>query len=155
MREGQLSAFEYEWALERLYELSLKSSIHCRPTCAPHYFRILSKHNAQKTELGLDSLTSGCLGGKSFAFISSSGKVQACGFLEIECGDIRKDAFSKIWHSSLVFDRLRNFSEYKGKCSICEYIDLCGGCRARAYAATGDYLEEEPDCAYQPLTVRS
>lgn len=159
----QLSAFEYEWALNKVREISLKSPIHCRPTCAPHYFRVLAQRKSLNADgrglhadgRGFDAMTAGCLGGKSFAFISAEGKVQICGFLEVECGDIQKDRFSEIWRNSTVFNRLRNFDEYKGKCGECEYLKICGGCRARAYAATGDYLEEEPDCAYQPLTVRS
>lgn len=156
LKDFQLNACEYEWSLEKLHELTLGSPIHCRPICAPHYFRIYSgaegalKGNPQGNG-GLDAMTAGCLGGKSFAFVSSSGKVQICGFLKVECGDLKQDDFSKIWRSSTVFNNLRNFSRYKGKCNICEYIDLCGGCRARAYEATGDYLEEEPECVYQPL----
>lgn len=159
LKDFQLSASEYEWSLERLYEFASKAPIYCRPVCAPHYFRIHSDakgalKDSPSARVGLDAMTAGCLGGKSFAFVSSNGKVQICGFLDLECGNLKQDDFSKIWRSSAVFNNLRDFSRYKGKCNICEYIGLCGGCRARAYEATGDYLEEEPECAYQPLKAR-
>ncbi|MCM8778741.1 MAG: radical SAM protein [Candidatus Omnitrophica bacterium] len=160
--EEQLSKYEYEGTLNKLSKLAKDSKISCRPTCAPHYFRVLNQSVSavvepgdSKKHVGLDGLTAGCLGGKSFAFISSTGKVQACGFLEVECGSIRQSRFSQIWQNSLVFNRLRDFSIYKGKCGECEYVRICGGCRARAYEATGDYLQEEPECVYQPLTVKS
>ena len=94
----------------------------------------------------------GCLGGKAFAFISHVGKVQICGFLETECGDLKKENFDfrKIWETSSVFLAMRDVDRYHGKCGRCEYRRICGGCRARAFAMTDDYLAEEPFCIYQP-----
>ena len=94
----------------------------------------------------------GCLGGKAFAFISHVGKVQICGFLETECGDLKKENFDfrKIWETSSVFLAMRDVDRYHGKCGRCEYRRICGGCRARAYAMTDDLLAEEPFCIYQP-----
>lgn len=141
LNDEEISAYEYERALNWICKASEHFSI--KPTCAPHYARIAK------------SSRGGCLGGKSFAFISSTGKVQICGFLEVECGDIREESFVDIWETSDVFLKLRNFSKYRGKCGECQYLQTCGGCRARAYAATGNYLEEEPECVYQPLSARS
>lgn len=141
LKDQEISPQQYEKTLNFLYKLSKDSSISIKPTCAPHYFR--------------QAQTGGCLGGKSFAFISSSGKVQICGFLEVECGDIRERDFSDIWRESAVFNHLRDYAKYKGKCAECEYLQTCGGCRARAYEATGDYMQEEPECVYQPMTVKS
>lgn len=161
LRDMQLSAVQYEEALNWLYEKSKECSISCRPTCAPHYFRILvdsEKHHYprkfafdSRKSASLDAKTAGCLGGKSFCFISSEGRVYPCGFLETECGNVQVDSFKKIWYDSCVFKQLRDTSCYKGKCGECEYLEICGGCRARAYEASGDYLEEEPNCLYQPL----
>jgi radical SAM protein with 4Fe4S-binding SPASM domain len=94
----------------------------------------------------------GCLGGKAFAFISHVGKVQICGFLETECGDLKKENldFRKIWETSSVLLAMRDVDRYHGKCGRCEYRRICGGCRARAFAMTDDYLAEEPFCIYQP-----
>jgi radical SAM protein with 4Fe4S-binding SPASM domain len=95
----------------------------------------------------------GCMGGQSFAFISHGGKVQICGFLDVECGDVRAEDmnFRKIWETSQVFLQMRDPSQYHGRCGRCEFGRVCGGCRARAYAITGDYLDEEPFCTHQPV----
>jgi radical SAM protein with 4Fe4S-binding SPASM domain len=101
----------------------------------------------------LDAVTRGCLGGVSFCFISHTGQVQPCGYLEVNCGDIKETSLEEIWKNSKVFQSLRNFDRYNGKCGICEYRQVCGGCRARAYEFTGDYLGEEPYCNYQPFPI--
>jgi radical SAM protein with 4Fe4S-binding SPASM domain len=97
------------------------------------------------------------MGGKSFAFISHLGKVQICGFLDVECGDLRHEGydFHKIWETSEVFLKVRDVDAYGGRCGHCEFRRVCGGCRARAYAVSGDYLAEEPYCVYQPHAGRT
>ena len=155
LKDEEISPYQYEEILSWLYKESQVSPISIKPTCAPHYCRIASRDSARVPRRDADVFTGGCLGGKSFAFISSTGKVQICGFLEIDCGDMNTNSFANIWRDSDVFLHLRNPSEYKGKCGECEYLLGCGGCRARAYASTGDYLKEEPDCIYQPLIARS
>ncbi|HIE53706.1 MAG TPA: SPASM domain-containing protein, partial [Chromatiaceae bacterium] len=82
--------------------------------------------------------------------ISHQGIVQPCGFLHVDSGDITRQSFADIWHHSKVFIDLRNYDNLKGKCGNCGYKRVCGGCRARAYEATGDYLAEEPLCLYEP-----
>jgi radical SAM protein with 4Fe4S-binding SPASM domain len=99
---------------------------------------------------GLDAMTRGCLGGTAFCFVSYDGIVQPCGYLELNCGDLKHSTFDSVWQGSEKFKQLRDFSSYKGKCGRCEYLRHCGGCRARAFEATGDFLAEEPLCAYQP-----
>jgi radical SAM protein with 4Fe4S-binding SPASM domain len=140
-----LSKDAYEKALQRLHGASLDAPIDVKPTCAPHYVRIAS-------EAGDTRRISGCLGGKGFVFVSYNGILQPCGFLELPCGDLRENDFDfrRLYEESMVFDDIRHTERYKGKCGICGYVAACGGCRARAYEATGDYLEEEPMCAYQP-----
>lgn len=97
-------------------------------------------------------MTKGCMGGQSFAFISHVGKVQICGFLEEEAGDLRREnySFKKVWDDSDLFRAVRDLDGYGGKCGYCEYRKVCGGCRARAFAMSGDYLAEEPFCIYTP-----
>ncbi len=99
---------------------------------------------------GMQSLTRGCLAGTGFFFVSHRGQVQGCGYLEAPAGNVREQSLAEIWHHSRLFAELRNLSLLKGKCGACEYKEVCGGCRARAYSATGDYLAEEPYCVYQP-----
>ncbi|MDM7202676.1 MAG: heme b synthase [Thermodesulfobacteriaceae bacterium] len=151
-----LSPEKYEALLNWFYEQREKSSLHLKATCAPHYYRILRERAKEEGKVvnyetfGLDAVTRGCLAGVGFCFIGYNGIVQTCGYLEVPCGDLRKNTFKEVWENSPVFNQLRNFALYKGKCGQCEYIRVCGGCRARAYEATGDYSEEEPLCTYQP-----
>jgi len=98
-------------------------------------------------------MTRGCLGGSSFCFISHTGQAQPCGYLEVDCGQVREKAFRDIWENSPIFQNLRDLHQYKGKCGRCEFIKVCGGCRARAYEATGDYLAGEPLCIYEPIRM--
>ncbi|SFM94383.1 heme b synthase [Thermodesulforhabdus norvegica] len=155
-----IGAAEYESALHWFYEQRGRSGLQLKATCAPHYYRILRQRAREKGEAvtfrsyGLDAVTRGCLGGISFCFISHLGTVQPCGYLEIECGNVKTSEFRDIWEKSEVFSRLRDLSLYKGKCGRCEFIRVCGGCRARAYEATGDYLAEEPLCTYEPGFTR-
>ena len=144
----ELSPQQYEQTLEWLADRQNGGDIQLRVTCAPHYQRILrQKHVAMPGHAA-----KGCMGGQAFAFISHVGKVQICGFLDVECGDVKKDNFDfrKIWETSEVFRQMRDVDSYHGRCGVCEYRKVCGGCRARACAVTGDYLAEEPFCTYQP-----
>jgi heme b synthase len=156
MVNQDVGAGEYENLLHWFYETGRRVPIHLKATCAPHYYRILRQEAHRKGEkvdfatYGLDAVTRGCLGGTSFCFISHRGTVQPCGYLELECGDLRKNTFGEVWNGSEVFRSLRDFRAYKGKCGACEYLRVCGGCRARAYEKTGDFMSEEPLCTYQP-----
>ena len=151
-----ITAAEYEKTLLWFNQESLGCEIQLKATCAPHYFRILHQQKGKgaepKKKAGghFHESTRGCLGGISFCFISHVGQVQPCGYLELDCGNVQKQSFNEIWENSEMFRNLRDLSKYGGKCGECEFINVCGGCRARAYEATGDYLAEEPLCLYQP-----
>ncbi|MGI9103298.1 MAG: radical SAM protein [Terriglobales bacterium] len=99
---------------------------------------------------GMNAMTKGCLAGTGVCFISHEGEVFPCGYLPAIAGDLRRQGFADIWENSVVFNELRDTDNLKGKCGCCEFRNICMGCRARAYAATGDYLDEEPFCIYQP-----
>jgi heme b synthase len=156
MADQEIDALEYEKLLLWFNQMQKKVPIHLKATCAPHFYRILRQEAHKRGEkvdfqtYGLDAVTRGCLGGISFCFISYEGMVQPCGYLELKCGNLKEESFETIWANSQVFDRLRDFSAYKGKCGRCEYVKFCGGCRARAFEATGDFMTEEPLCMYQP-----
>jgi len=137
LKGSEMSAKQYEEILERIYNLSQNSTLDIKPTCAPHYFRIANITNSR-----------GCLAGYGFAFISHIGKIQTCGFLDVECGDLRTNDydFMKIWMESEIFQKLRKQENYKGSCGSCGCYNVCGGCRARAHEINGDYLAEEPYC---------
>jgi AdoMet-dependent heme synthase len=156
MADQEIDALEYENLLLWFNEMQRKVPIHLKATCAPHFYRILRQQAHKRGEkvdfqtYGLDAVTRGCLGGISFCFISHEGVVQPCGYLEMKAGNLREESFETVWANSQVFGRLRDFSSYKGKCGRCEYVRFCGGCRARAFEATGDFMTEEPLCMYQP-----
>jgi len=147
-----ISSEQYEETLNWFYDQRDKVPLQLKATCAPHYYRILRERAREDGKSvtfnthGLDAVTRGCLGGTGFCFISHTGIVQPCGFLDLKCGDVK----GVIWNESEEFKTLRNYDRLKGKCGKCEYRKVCGGCRARAYEATGDYLAEEPLCLYEP-----
>ncbi len=156
-----LTAVEYESALEQFYRLSLKyKELETRATCAPHYYRILCQERVNKSEKKqaelktVDSpvqrISRGCLAGINVCFVSHRGDVYPCGYLPVTAGNVKETKITTIWSEAKVFRDLRNYSLLTGKCGICTYKQICGGCRARAYAATGDYLSEEPFCVFQP-----
>ena len=98
----------------------------------------------------MNAMTKGCLAGTGVCFISHEGEVFPCGYLPVIAGDLRKQSFAEIWDHAEVFNALRDTNNLKGKCGCCEFRNVCMGCRARAFAATGDYLDEEPFCVYEP-----
>jgi heme b synthase len=153
-----ITAEEYESTLNWFYDHHNQTSMQLKATCAPHYYRILRQRAKQEGKSitfkthGMDAVTRGCLGGTGFCFVSHTGIVQPCGFLDLNCGDVTRTPFQDIWRNSEHFVALRNYKNLKGKCGRCEYKSVCGGCRARAFEATGDFLEEEPLCSYQPIS---
>lgn len=154
-----IDAIEYEKTLNWFYDQREKTSLQLKATCAPHYYRILrqrAKDEGKRVSFeshGLDAVTRGCLAGTGFCFISHIGEVQTCGFLDVKCGNITESTFKNVWENSEVFNKLRDFNSLDGKCGICEYRKVCGGCRARAYEATGSYMAEEPLCTYVPPQI--
>ncbi len=151
-----IDAKAYEETLNWFYDQREKTTLQLKATCAPHYYRILRQRAKAEGKTisfqshGLDAVTRGCLAGTGFCFISHTGIVQPCGYTDVACGDITKTDFAAVWNHAPVFQRLRDFRQLEGKCGRCEYRAVCGGCRARAFEATGNYMAEEPLCAYQP-----
>ena len=156
MIDQEINAREYEETLNWFYDQRDKTPLQLKATCAPHYYRILrqrAREEGKKVTFeshGLDAVTRGCLGGCGFCFISHRGVVQPCGFLQVDSGNVTQESFADIWRGSKVFLALRNYDDLKGKCGECEYKRVCGGCRARAFEATGDMMDEEPLCSYRP-----
>ncbi|MGA6924741.1 MAG: heme b synthase [Desulfosarcina sp.] len=151
-----IDADAYETTLNWFYDQRDKTPLQLKATCAPHFYRILrqrAKAEGKSISLqthGLDAVTRGCLAGTGFCFISHTGQVQPCGYTDVQCGDITQTPFGEVWNRSPVFLKLRDFKQLEGKCGVCEYRAVCGGCRARAFEATGNFMAEEPLCAYQP-----
>jgi heme b synthase len=157
--DKEIDAEEYEHTLNWFYDRKDKTPLQLKATCAPHYYRILrqrARHDGEKVTFqshGLDAVTRGCLGGIGFCFVSHRGIVQPCGFLNIDCGNVTKTPFPEIWDNSETFLKLRDYDSLGGKCGKCEYKKVCGGCRARAFEATGDFMAEEPLCSYIPAKL--
>ena len=160
LADVELPAEEYERILNWIYDKQneLGDRIFFKPTDAPHYMRIALQRNKERAHSTnatstMNRVTRGCLASTSFCFISNTGRVQGCGYLDVEAGNVRNESFFKVWNNSPVFQQLRDLTNIKGKCGDCEFKRVCGGCRARAFEATGDYLQAEPYCIYQPNKV--
>lgn len=85
--------------------------------------------------------------GKGIIFVSRNGYLFPSGFLPYPLGIIRKESFLKVYRKNPVLKKIRK-AEFKGKCGVCPYRDVCGGSRSRAFAYTGDPLESDPACPY-------
>jgi len=140
----QLPPDEYERALEWTLDRQASGGIELKATCAPHYYRLAAQRGVAPKH------SRGCLCGLAVAFVSHKGEVFPCGYLPVHSGSVREQPFAEIWRGSAVFADLRDFDRLRGKCGRCEFRGICGGCRARAYALTGDYLAGEPACTYRP-----
>jgi len=145
-----LTPEQYERALEEVADISKDLPMPIKPTCAPQFARIVRQKKIKPS--ASERMSRGCLAGVGFAFISSLGKIQTCGFLEVEIGDVRKSDydFLSIWDDAPIFVKLRKKDNYKGRCGVCSFWNVCGGCRARSFGALDDYMEEDPLCIYKP-----
>ncbi|HLC43296.1 MAG TPA: SPASM domain-containing protein, partial [Methylomirabilota bacterium] len=119
-----------------------------RAKCAPHFFRILYQLNP--TSPLLKNYAHGsCPAGKYYCRITPEGDVTPCPYMPVAAGNLRTQSFADLWEQSSAFADLRE-PKLGGRCGACEFSKVCGGCRCRAYATYGDYLAEDPACAYQP-----
>jgi heme b synthase len=156
IREELLSPEDYEATLRWLLDRQKEGRLFIKPTCAPQFYRLWRQDAAARGEKitaaahGMESMTKGCLAGQGFAFVSYRGEVQPCGYLELVAGNIRETPFPEIWAHAELFQQLRRVDDYHGKCRVCQYRKVCGGCRARAFALTGDVLGDDPICPYEP-----
>ncbi len=166
-----LSPEQYEQKMLEICRLDSRGELQMKVTCGPHYERIIrqqglyqARHSRrQKTEDRKQmteartsdfrlptSASRGCLAGLGVLFVGHQGDVFPCGYLPVKCGNVLEQKLAEIWHNNEDLARMRNSSSLEGKCGVCGYREICGGCRGRAYAATGNYMAEEPFCAYVP-----
>ncbi|MCP1662158.1 MAG: radical SAM protein [Methanocalculus sp. MSAO_Arc1] len=152
---------EYEKIIRDVLLHHSRDGITIRPTCAPQFRRIAD-------EIGIrnDAWGRGCLAGITYCRIYANGDVTPCPYLPVSAGNLRNTTFKEIWNSSELFHALRNQDNLTGRCGICSYRTICGGCRARAYQGhaetrwcdglrepgpvSRDILAEDPLCWYQP-----
>ncbi|PYO99002.1 MAG: radical SAM protein [Gemmatimonadetes bacterium] len=120
-----------------------------RAKCAPHFMRHVHQTDPDSPILNYETR---CPCGTQYCRITPDGKLTPCPYLPKVAGDLRAQGFAEIWRSSPLFRQLRE-GRLGGKCGVCEYRALCGGCRARAFALEGDVLAADPSCAYEPTGV--
>ena len=162
---NMISAEEHERVFNWLYDLSKNAPFDIKSTAAPMYRRVAieRKRAEQGSDKpvtfqgagfqyadGLNRPTRGVNDGNGFLFISHVGDIQPSGFLPLTAGNVRTDDVIEVYRHSQLFSDLRSPDKIKGRCGICEYRDVCGGQRGRAYGITGDYLESDPACIYVP-----
>ena len=158
-----LSAEEFESVFAKVYSLSRTASFDIKTTEAQHYRRFVLQQRVSERKSGLVSNSvhersvdaigrapRGLNDGKGFVFISHKGEVFPSGFLPLSAGNIREQELAVIYRDSPLFRDLRDTSKLEGKCGSCEFKEICGGSRARAYALTGNPHAEEPCCSYVP-----
>lgn len=168
---GGLSGSECEKLFELIYQVQKRSSFVVKVTEAPHYRR----HVAQRERAGagrpqgsvpMPALLTrsegpghtvglaprGVNSGNGFLFVSHRGEIYPSGFLPISVGNVRQLSLAAAYRQSPLFQRLRAPERLEGRCGRCEYRDICGGSRSRAYALTGNAFAEDAWCSYVPLT---
>jgi radical SAM protein with 4Fe4S-binding SPASM domain len=159
--EQRISADEYEKVFEKLWTQARRQPYGIKTTEAHHYRRYVlqragdpqrdpeqgAPNRIQRAPLGVND-------GRGIMFISNIGQIYPSGFMPVLCGTFPEDSVVSVYQDNPIFNDLRNPSKLKGKCSACEYKEICSGSRARAYAVTGDPLGAEPDCAYIPVAWR-
>jgi AdoMet-dependent heme synthase len=177
--DDMITPEEAEEVLHWLAELGERVPFGVKTTAAPFYRRVLAQRaraagkppsaatgkmlgvpafatTTGKSPFGADDgkaamrAPRGVTDGSGFVFISHTGDVSPSGFLPLDCGNVRESSLADIYREHPVFTSIRNPELYTGKCGVCEFRDICGGSRARAYTATGDYLGSDPACAYIP-----
>ncbi len=155
-RSTMLDADETEAVFDLLFEVGSLGKFLVRTTEALHYRRYLLQ---RKSEVGPTApalrwasrnVPRGISDGTGFMFISHTGEVFPSGFLPLSAGNVRHEKLLDIYHHSALFTTLHDRTRLKGKCGVCEFRNVCGGSRARAYACTGDWLESDPVCNYEP-----
>lgn len=143
-----ISPDQYEQILSMLVSMQRnRGDMMIRTRCAPTFRRILFQRNPQSSLLKLEA--GKCMAGLHYCRITPEGTVTPCPYMNVSAGKLRDTGFHELWQNSEVFSSLRRAS-LQGKCRICEFSLLCGGCRARAYASCNDMMAEDPWCAYSP-----
>jgi radical SAM protein with 4Fe4S-binding SPASM domain len=145
---GQLPPEETDTLMRWLAEVREDASFDVKTTEAPH-FRRVALEEAGRDPAGASGRPS-VAAGDGFAFVSHTGEVYPSGFLPAGVGNVRDDSLVTLYRESDLFAALRDRSTLSGKCGACEYREVCGGSRSRAYAATGDPLASDPLCPYVP-----
>ena len=144
----ELSIEEYLATVNLIIDKQQTSSAVIEPVCYPQYWAYLVRRSG-RVPWGMalaEKVFKGCVAGSGLCYIKPDGEVWPCPFIPISGGNVRQTPLPQRWYNSHLFNSLRNRDNLKGKCGVCSYRNICGGCRGRAYAHLGDYLEEDPFC---------
>ncbi|MCG3109946.1 Coenzyme PQQ synthesis protein E [Metallosphaera sp. J1] len=159
-REMMISPAQAEEVMRTITKWRMEG-LNVRMTCAPYLVRVMNEMGVVRPlppdkNYGRRSVNGarGCMAGNGYAFVAYDGTVYPCGFLPTPAGNVRFRKFSEIYEDSPVFKMLREPSKLGGKCGVCEYRSVCGGCRARAFSLTENFMDEDPFCTYVPRTLR-
>ncbi|MDA1349229.1 MAG: TIGR04053 family radical SAM/SPASM domain-containing protein [Chloroflexi bacterium] len=153
-QDDVISAGDHESVFQWLHGLGSSVPFGIKTTLGQHYRRV-ALQNAMRdgTELGevwSKTARTATNDGKGVCFVSHVGDIYPSGFLPVRCGTVRRSSVVEVYQSDPVFQALRDPEMLKGKCGRCPFRSICGGCRARSYACTGDYLAPEPFCVFEP-----
>jgi radical SAM protein with 4Fe4S-binding SPASM domain len=155
----QVTAEQCERVLTWLYDLSLVAPFGIKTTEAPHFHRVIWQ---RERELGGDRVACSArrrsllraprsvTDGNGFVFVDHLGDICPSGFLPVARGNVRTTDLASVYRDDEIFQRLRDYDALTGKCGRCEFRAICGGSRARAYAATGSLVASDPLCTYDP-----
>jgi radical SAM protein len=181
IRRLNLNARQFEALFYWLYDLSKSVPFDITPREGYHYRRVLLQRRAAELGVTPEKLMAdaankswtptdlaptapaarivraplGVNDGKGILFVTHTGDVQPSGFLNLVGGNVRSETLADIYRNSPVFRRVREYSQIRGKCGVCEFKSICGGSRARAYALSGDPMRSDPFCSYQPAAWQS
>ena len=140
----------YEEALKTLYQqqMKYKGRLMINSKCAPQYKRVVYENDPdsvyQRTYSG------GCPAGTHYSRISPEGDLTPCPFIAESVGNLKTDTFKNLWETAPLMVQLRDRKKLEGRCGSCEFSTMCSGCRARAFAETGNYMAQDPSCDYEP-----
>lgn len=145
-----LPAADYETMLSRLYQIQkdYRGKMLIGAKCAPQYKRIVYEQDSSSPFL--QTYSGGCPAATYYCRITPKGDLTPCPYMPLAAGNLREKSFAELWHHTPVIEGVRNRALLQGRCGVCELKNICGGCRARAFARTGNYLAEDPSCQYEP-----
>ena len=140
----------YEEALKTLYRLQMeyKGRLMINSKCAPQYKRVVYENDPDSVYTR--TYSGGCPAGTYYSRISPEGNLTPCPFIAESVGNLKTSTFKDLWENAPLMKQLRDRKSLEGKCGTCEFSAMCSGCRARAFAETGNYMAEDPSCDYEP-----
>lgn len=140
IKDRSLTLEQQETVLAAILEKQRQVQIELKPTCAPQFMRVAAQKGMEMR------FSKGCIAGTAYCVILPNGDLQPCPYFPLKAGNVREQGFAALWRESPLFAELRG-SQYGGQCGHCAYQNSCGGCRARAwYASGGDFMAEDPNC---------